>query len=143
MERNTLFLKAMLQQDWDLFEKLSAEFEQQGKGTPVAIIGTAFHLAVHQRFGHRRSMDDVIRFVADARAFLSEGRDLPAREAEALICATLDMDFPDVEEIIDSLDVGAMAEIEGQLLFKLVSDASPSEEQLDAFLVEAEVLARQ
>ena len=123
-------------------DALADEFERQGKGTPVAIIGCAFHLAVHRRFGGNRSVEEVIRFVADARTFLSEGRDLPAQEAEALIYATLDIDVPGVEETIDRLEIGAIAEIEGQLLFKLIADEDLSEEQLDAFLAQSEALAK-
>jgi hypothetical protein len=36
-------------------------------------------------------MQEIIKFVAEARAFLSEGRDLPPREAEALVAANLDL----------------------------------------------------
>ncbi|MGX7670211.1 hypothetical protein [Plantactinospora sp. DSM 117369] len=143
MDDNTRFLKSILQQDWESYDALLAEFESQGKGTPTAIIGFAFNLAVQRRFGQRKNMDEIIRFVADARTFLSEGRDLPAQEAEALICATLDLDAPGVAETIDRLDVGTITEIEGQLLFKLVSDEELSEQQLDDFLAKAEALAAQ
>ncbi|MFC6017557.1 hypothetical protein ACFP2T_15245 [Plantactinospora solaniradicis] len=118
-----------------------AEFESQGKGTPTAIIGFAFNIAVQRRFRQRRDMDEIIQFVADARSFLSEGRDLPAEEAEALICATLDLDAPGVEETIDRLDIGTITEIEGQLLFKIIADEGLSEQQLDDFLAQAEALA--
>ncbi|MEV4760094.1 hypothetical protein AB0J86_34030 [Micromonospora sp. NPDC049559] len=143
MDDNTRFLKALLLQDWDTYEKLRAEFEQQGKGTPVAIINSAFYLSVRRRFGTTRDMREIIRFVADARAFLSEGRDLPAQEAEALIAATLDLDAPGVAETVERLDVGTIAEIEGQLLFRLVAEAELSEQQLDLLLTEAEDLVRQ
>jgi|HigsolmetaAR206D_1030411.scaffolds.fasta_scaffold05367_2 hypothetical protein len=143
MEENTRFLKAILEQDWETYDALVEEFERQGKGTPVAIIGFAFNLAVKRRFGDRRDVSEIIRFVADARAFLSEGRDLPAKEAEHLIYATLDMDVPGVDETIENLDVGVIAEIEGQLLFKLVSDEQMSPEQLNDFLMEAERLAKE
>ncbi|AVT37279.1 hypothetical protein [Plantactinospora sp. BB1] len=143
MDDNTRFLKSILQQNWEAYDALLAEFESQGKGTPTAIIGFAFNLAVHRRFGQRRNMDEIIQFVADARTFLSEGRDLPAREAEALICATLDLDAPDVAETVDRLDIGTITEIEGQLLFKLIADEGMSEQQLNDFLAQAEALAAQ
>lgn len=143
MDDNTRFLKALIQQDWDTYEQLVADFEAQGKGTPVAIIGSAFHLAVLDRFGARRDAGDVIQFVADARVQLNEGRDLPVKEAESLIFATLDMDLPGVAETVDELDLGIIAEIEGQLLFKLLHDRSLSERELDEFLLQAERLAAQ
>jgi hypothetical protein len=141
MDDNTKFLKAILQQDWKSYDTLLAEFESQGRGTPAAIIGFAFNLAVQGRFGQSKNMDEVIRFVAEARTFLSEGRDLPAQEAEALICATLDLDAPGVAETIERLDIGTITEIEGQLLFKLIADENLSDEQLDNFLAQAETLA--
>ncbi|MDG4764084.1 hypothetical protein O7632_08190 [Solwaraspora sp. WMMD406] len=55
----------------------------------------------------------------------------------------LDMDLPDVEEIVDNLDIGVMAEIQGQLLFRLVEDAELTDEQLDELLLEAEGLLRE
>ncbi|WP_211349274.1 hypothetical protein [Micromonospora pisi] len=119
------------------------EFDRQGKGTPVAIIAFAFNLAVQRRFGSRRDLSEIIRFVADARAFLSEGRDLPAKEAEHLICATLDIEVPGVEETVENLDLGTVAEIEGQLLFKLIADEQMSQEQLNEFLMKAERLANE
>jgi hypothetical protein len=143
MDDNTKFLRALLQQDWETYDTLRATFEQQGKGTPVAIIGFAFNLAVHRRFGPGTGMHEIILFVADARAFLAEGRNLPAQEAEALIAATLDLDAPGVAETVDRLDLGTIAEIEGQLLFKLVTDANLSDQQLDDLLTEAEQLVEQ
>jgi len=138
MEENTKFLKAILEQDWQAYDALVEEFTRQGKGTPVAIIGFAFDLAVRRRFTNRRDIQEIIRFVADARTFLNEGRDLPAKEAEALICATLDIDAPGVGATVDSLDMGIIAEIEGQLLFKLIDDEHMTQQQLHEFLMEAE-----
>jgi hypothetical protein len=142
MDENTLFLRALLRQDWESYDTFAAEFERQGKGTPVAIIGFAFHLAVRRCLGSRRDPAEVIRFVADARATLSEGRDIPVREAEALVYATLDIDAPGVAETIKGLDVGKIAEIEGQLLFTLIRDEHLTDEQLDALLAEAEEFGR-
>jgi len=50
--------------------------------------------------------------------------------------AMLDMDMPDVDEIVDGLDVGIIAEIQGQLLVKLVLDAELTDEHLDSLLLE-------
>jgi hypothetical protein len=143
MDDNTRFLRAILRQDWDTYHDLRLEFERQGKGTPTAIINSAFSLAIRRRFGSNRDMREIIRFVADARAFLSEGRDLPAQEAEALIAVTLDLEEPGVAETVDRLDVGTIAEIEGQLLFKLIRDDKLSDRQLDDLLIEGATLVRQ
>jgi|GEM_PF-1638374 len=140
MDEETKFVRTILIQDWESYDSFVRQFEEQGKGTPVAIIGYAFFVAVQRRF--RQSLDpgEVMRFVADARANLAEGHQLPAKEAEALIFAMLGMDIAGAEETVDKLDIGEMAEIQAQLLFRLIEDAQLSEEQLDAFLLEAEEL---
>ena len=140
MEEETEFLRALLRQDWETYDSFTEKFQSEGKGTPVAIIGYSFFVAVQRRFGASRDPGEVIRFVADARARLLEGRELPAKEGEALIYAMLDMDMPGVEEIVDSLDIGMMAEIQGQLLFRLVEDAELTDKQLDELLLEAQEL---
>ncbi|MFV2020529.1 hypothetical protein, partial [Micromonospora sp. LOL_023] len=52
----------------------------------------------------------------------------------------LGLDLAGTEETVDKLDIGEMAEIQAKLLFRLVEDAQSTEEQLDAFLLEAEGL---
>ncbi|MFY1698072.1 hypothetical protein [Solwaraspora sp. WMMA2101] len=140
MQEETKFLRALLRQDWETYDSFAEKFQSEGKGTPVAIIGYSFFVAVQRRFAETRDAREIIRFVADARARLLEGRELPAKEGEALIYAMLDMDLPGVEEIVDNLDIGVMAEIQGQLLFRLVEDAELTDEQLDELLLEAEAL---
>ncbi|MFY1654549.1 hypothetical protein ACN27J_27165 [Solwaraspora sp. WMMB762] len=143
MEDESKFVRALLRRDWDAYNLYLEKLKGQGKGTPIATIGYACYIAARQRFAEQRSPEEIIRFVADARATLSEGRDLPAREAEAVMYAMLDMEMPDVDEIVDGLDVGMIAEIQGQLLFKLVLDAELTDEQLDNLLLEAERLIHQ
>ncbi|MFV2009391.1 MULTISPECIES: hypothetical protein [unclassified Micromonospora] len=140
MDEETKFVRTILIQDWEAYDSFVRQFEEQGKGTPVAIIGYAFFVAVQRRFGQSLDPGEVMRFVADARANLTEGHKLPAKEAEALIFAMLGMDIAGAEETVDKLDIGEMAEIQAQLLFRLIEDAQLSEEQLDAFLLEAEGL---
>ena len=140
MDDNTKFLRALLRQDWDTYNAYVAEYTRQGIGTPVAIIACAFHLAVQRRFKSTGSMAEIIRFVADTRVFFTDGKDLPPREAEALICAVLDMDAPWVEEIVDRIDILALSKIEGQLVIKLILDEDLSDDELDAFLADAEHL---
>lgn len=135
---NTKFVKALAQQDWETYDELVSRFEREGKGTPVAIIGHAFTLAAKKRFAAKKDMKEIIGWVAETRQFLLEGRELPPREAEALICAAVDIAEPWVEEIVNTLDTGTLVEIEGQLLIKLLTDEKLSEAELDAFLLEAE-----
>lgn len=143
MDDNTLFLRALLRRDWETYDRYAAEFERHGKGTPVAIIGFAFHVAVRRYFGSRREAAEIAQFVAGARTALSGGRDIPVCEAEALMQAALDVNASGVEETIKRTDVGRIAEIEGQLLFKLITDEELTDEQLDALLIETEQFAAQ
>lgn len=138
MEDNTRFLAAMLKQDRHLFSDLVANFERQGKGTPVAIIGMAFDVAIKHRFRGVRDRASVIRFVADTRSFYPDGEAIDVQIAEGLIFATLDMDEPGVDDIIDNADLNIIAETEGRLLFKVVHDQRMSDDEIDAFLTDVE-----
>ena len=119
MDDGTLLPRAILRQDRPAYDQVAARLADAGRGTPVRIIAFAFHLGARRHFGTRRDPLEVVRFVAEARAMLAEGRDLPAWEAEALVYATLDMDLAGVAEVVDGLSPGCIAEIEGQLLFKI------------------------
>lgn len=141
MNDDMLLLSAMLRRDWATYELMMAEFHERGKGTPVAAIGFAFDMATKARFAASRSHANVISFVADARAFFPDGKDIDPTVAEALICATLDLDEPGLMEMIDSLDVGVIVETEGQLLFKMVHDRQMSDQEIDAFLRDVEIRA--
>jgi hypothetical protein len=138
MDDNTRFLAAILKQDWELYDALVDEFDRQGKGTPVAVIAVAFDRLTKQVFSGSVDRAAVIRFVADARAFFPEGKDIDPRLAEALVCATVNIDEPGIIELIESVDVGPIAETEGQLLFKMVHDRQMSHDEIDAFLRDVE-----
>lgn len=143
MDENTLLLRAVLCQDWDTYNSMAEDFQREGKGAPVEIIGFAFYVAAMRYFAKRPDLEgEVIRFVAGTRAALADGRDIPAREAEALMYGALDMDLPGVPETIGGMDANQAAAIEGQLLFKLVQDESLTDEQIDELLAEAEDVAR-
>lgn len=138
MEQNTPFVRALLRDDWPAFQAHLAELERQGDGTPVAITGFAFAIAVRRQFGERKDLSEIIRFVADTRARLLVGDDLPVRESEALVCATLDIDEPCVEETVDNLEVGRLAFYGSRLLGSLIAQANMSDAEIDALLAEAE-----
>jgi hypothetical protein len=137
MTRAGEFLRAIFREDWESSERLAGEMERN-KESPATITGFAFSHAVKDRFEPDKSMRDVIHFVADARTDLLAGRDLSPREAEALICAALDIEEPGVEQIIDNLDVDTIVSIETQLLYKLITARQMSDEELDHFIANAE-----
>ncbi|WJK41085.1 hypothetical protein O7608_01085 [Solwaraspora sp. WMMA2056] len=140
MDEETQFLSTILRRDWNEYDSFVRRLEAEGKGTPVAIIGYAFFVAVQRRFGQYLDPAEVIRFVADARANLIEGHELPEKESKSLIFAMLGMDITGAEETVDKINIGEMAEIQAKLLFRLVEDAQLSDDQIDAFLLEAEGL---
>ncbi|MBO0870842.1 MAG: hypothetical protein J2P15_19985, partial [Micromonosporaceae bacterium] len=99
MDDDTLLLRAILREDWDTYNSMAKEFQDQGKGMPVATIRFAFYVGMVRYFAKRTEIEDeVIRFVARVRAAQADGRDIPALEAEALMYATLDVDLPGVAE---------------------------------------------
>lgn len=143
MDDDTLLLRAILREDWDTYNSMAKEFQDQGKGMPVATIRFAFYVGMVRYFAKRTEIEDeVIRFVARVRAAQADGRDIPALEAEALMYATLDVDLPGVAETIAGMDIAQVASIEGQLLYKLVRDESLTDDQIDELLAEAEDVGR-
>lgn len=131
------FLIAALSEDWERASGIMDELEAT-KESPAAITGFAFSLATKSRFGKTPDPREIIRFVADARSELSGGPELPPREAEALIFATLGIEAPGVEEVVEHLDIDTIVSIEIQLLHRLVSAMDMSADDLAKFVAQAE-----
>lgn len=143
MDDTTRLLLALLQHDKPTYDKIASELRGDDEGTvDLGIFGFAFYVAVRRYFGLRRTKAGVIRFVANARIALVDGRDIPVPEAEALTYAALDMDMPGVVETVRRMDADLATDIEGQLLTKLIADLNLTDEQLDELLLEAEQLGR-
>lgn len=143
MDDTTLLLLALLRHDKPAYDKLVGELRGQGEvKVDLSIFGFAFYVAVRRHFGQRRTRAEVIKFVAEARIALVEGRTMPVPEAEALTYAALDMDLPGVVDTVRGMDVDLATDIEGQLLAKLIVDLKLSDDELSALLREAEELGR-
>jgi hypothetical protein len=80
-------VRAFARQDWDDADRLAAELGESGWKHGYQIIGAAFAIAVHRRFGAEINRDDIARFVAEARSKYEEADRMPALEMEGLIRA--------------------------------------------------------
>lgn len=99
-------------------------------------LASLFFLAVDRRFRENYSPAEVIKFVADLRADLANGGpNISAEDAEALIRANLD---PELDYDIEPSMIG---KIQATVVYKVLTDASITDEQLDALLAEAAELA--
>ncbi|WP_239095949.1 hypothetical protein [Micromonospora lutea] len=100
------------------------------------MIGAVFAIAVNGRFGPDTTPADVAQFVASARAGYEEGDSIPALETEGLIRAALGE-----AELADNISPDVALGAELFVLTKILQDANPTPEQLNAFVTEAEQTA--
>ncbi|WBB54420.1 hypothetical protein [Verrucosispora sp. WMMD573] len=129
-------IQAMARSDWDTTDSLIADLDRAKWAGGLQVIGAAFAIAVNRRFGPSASPADVAQFVAAARASYEEGDSLPALEMEGLIRAALGE-----AELADNIapDVALGAEL--IVLTHFLQEANLTQEQLDAFVAEAEQTA--
>ncbi|HEY3685862.1 MAG TPA: hypothetical protein VGL93_22710 [Streptosporangiaceae bacterium] len=96
----------------------------------------AFVTAADHRFGRGSAGDEVIRFVADARARYGDvGGEVNPEAAERLVRAVYE------EVDIDDIDAETMGRAQLVMLTALVADERYDGESLDAFLAKARSLA--
>ncbi|GIJ25608.1 hypothetical protein Vqi01_07700 [Micromonospora qiuiae] len=100
------------------------------------MIGAAFAIAVNRRFGADATPAGIAKFVATARASYDGGDSLPALEMEGLIRAALGE--PELAGNITP-DVALGSEL--FVLTRLLQKVSLTQEELDAFVAEAEQTA--
>jgi hypothetical protein len=129
-------IQSMAHGDWGKTDALIADLDRDKWAGGIQVIGAAFAIAVNRRFGPDTTPADVAQFVATARASYEEGDSLPALETEGLIRAALGE-----AELADNISPDVALGAELFVLTKILQDASLTQEQLDAFIAEAEQTA--
>jgi hypothetical protein len=132
----TEYIRTLVRGDNEAHDRIQAQLDAEGWDGFPRFLASLFFLAVDRRFGENASPAEVIKFVADLRADLANGGpDISAEDAEALIKANLDPDFDyDIEP-------NMIGKIQAAVIYKVLTDASVTDEQLDALLAEAAELA--
>lgn len=131
-------LRASLTGDDDTFAQLSAHLQSRdgpGSGTAYAALqAMALTLAARRRFSPAYTASDVIRFVAQVRAAI--GDEVDPLTAERVLRAVLGDPAP-----AERLDEHAEALAVPALLLVLVAQERLSDEDLEALLAQAQVMA--
>jgi hypothetical protein len=129
--------RAAVQEDSETVDRLSEKIGEDNWPAIAGRIAAVFGLAVQRKFGPDSDVRAIVAFVAEARAELAEGDDIPPLEAEALVRAALGES--ELAENI-SQDVAVPAQI--VLAVKILRDEHLSGKEVDQLLAEADALAK-
>lgn len=128
--------RAAVREDSEAVDRLSEQIGEHNWPAVAGRIAAVFGLTVHRRFKPDGDVRDIARFVAEARAELAEGDDIPVLESEALIRAALGE-----AQLAESIpqDVAVPAQI--VLAVKILRDEHLSGGEVEKVLAEADALA--
>lgn len=130
-------IRLMARGDTETYRQRCRQLDAAGWDGFALVVGAAFFQAVDRRFDASMPTAQVIRFVAETRADISEtGFDLDPKAAETVIQAALTGET----DALDALDANLVVESEMLLLWNLLRDLP--EDQLEGFLGDAGSLAR-
>lgn len=124
-------LRAFLAADMDLHRRLSEAQDADGKRAFAAVLTIAFTRAAEKRFGKHPSPEDVINFVADARA-RTVGPSCPPEDAEKVIRG-----FLGEEELLATVDIRARGAAQNAMLFAITHENDDAPGQIDGLLAQA------
>ncbi|MQA27571.1 MAG: hypothetical protein GEU94_19400 [Micromonosporaceae bacterium] len=132
-------VRSLVLEDFKRFDKrlrdLEAAQDRDGFGE---FVGSCFYLAVTRRFGAEHSIVDIIRFVANTRMVYDlTGSDIDPSATERLIRTGLGED-----NLLANVDPRVIPTIQIILIHKLLSEEELYDDEVDAFLREAEDLAK-
>ena len=130
------YVRTMVLGDLAANDRIEAALDEQGwEGFP-RYMSALFFVAIDRRFRPGTPKAEIIRFVADLRADVSEGGPpIDAAAAESMIESVLD---PSVDYDAPQQMIGT---IQAATVYKVLADNALSDAELDEFLAEAARLA--
>jgi hypothetical protein len=126
------YVRTMVRGDYAASVAVEARLDAAGWDGFARFLAALFFLAVDRRFGAAANRAEVIMFVAELRASLSEGGPvIDAEAAEAFILATIDpsADYSASQEMI--------GRIQAATIQKVLTEDDLTDAELDALLAEA------
>ncbi|MEN3612320.1 hypothetical protein AAH979_22560 [Plantactinospora sp. ZYX-F-223] len=130
------YIRTLIQGDNDAHDRIQAQLDSEGWDGFARFLASLFFLAVERRFGEDATSADIIKFVADLRAGMTDGGpEINAEDAEALIRANID---PEADYDVDPSMIG---KVQAAVVYKVLTDERITDEDLDAVLTEAAQLA--
>ncbi|WP_326561274.1 hypothetical protein [Micromonospora sp. NBC_01796] len=126
------YIRTLVRGDHDANDRIEAKLDAEGWGGFPRFLAALFFITVDRRFGESSTPADVIKFVAELRADLSQGGpDIDAEAAEALITSIID---PSVDYTIDQSMIGR---IQAATVYRVLTQEDLTDTDLDAVLAEA------
>lgn len=122
-------LKASLTGDMDTFRRLHDAQDADGRRAVTAVLTFAFTKAAETRFSGHPSPEDVIDFVADARARTVGPHGAPPEDAEKVIRAALNE-----EHLLSTMEPRAIAAAQMSMLFAITHENDDAPGQIDSLL---------
>lgn len=130
------YFLTLVQMDREENDRVAAELDASGWDGFPRLLAALFFVAVERKFDEGASSEEIIRFVAELRATLSDGGpSFKAEDAEQLIRANLD----------PALDIDVEPEMIGRIqaaaVYRILADEKLPEAQLGALIDDAFALA--
>lgn len=132
IDNSVTVLRALLTEDMDTFRRLHAAQNDEERRAFAVVLTAAFTTAALERFGEQPRADEIITFVADARARVVGPETVAPEDAERVIRATLGEDH-----LIDAMDGRTYGAAQTSMLFAITHENSASAERIDGLLAEA------
>jgi hypothetical protein len=113
----------------DTFRRLHKSQDADARRAVTAVLTFAFTKAAEKRFSGHPSPEDVIDFVADARARVVGPNGAPTEDAEKVIRGALNE-----EHLLATMEPRAIAAAQMSMLFAITHENERAPEQVDGLL---------
>ncbi|GAA0923451.1 hypothetical protein Vau01_069820 [Virgisporangium aurantiacum] len=133
------FLRTMVKGDAEANDRIERKLDAEGwTGWPI-FLAYCFYLAVDRYFKRPADAGEIVRFVADIRAWVGDdGPSIDPVMAERLIRSVLDEDM-DIDT--NALDQEMLGHVETAVVYAVLTRSNMSDVELDSFFAEAKKLA--
>jgi hypothetical protein len=132
IDNSVTVLRALLTEDMDTFRRLHAAQDEEERRAFAVVLTLAFTMAAVERFGEQPSPDEIIGFVADARARVVGPETVAPADAERVIRAVLGED-----DLVETMDGRAYGAAQTSMLFALTHENDASAEHINELLARA------
>jgi hypothetical protein len=129
------YLRTMVRGDFEANNRIEQELDSSGwKGWPI-FLACCFYFAVDRHFKRPADLGQIVRFVAEIRAWIGEDwPDIDPLMTERLVRSVLD---ESVDIDVRALDQEMLGRIETAVVYRILTSSDLSDAELDAFLERA------
>ncbi len=129
------YLRTMVKGETDENDRIEQKLDESGWEGWQVFLAYCFYFAVDRRFKRPVDTAEIVRFVADTRAWVGDdGPEIDPTLAERLIRSVLD---ESVQIDVRKLDQEMLGRIETLVVYRVLSTSNMSDSELDDFLERA------